>query len=55
MYGPLGHIDFYPNDGLHQPGCDDLLGLESGISDLIRGGCSHREVNEVFFCTVWYI
>ncbi|KAI8509946.1 hypothetical protein Bbelb_123740 [Branchiostoma belcheri] len=40
MYGkrkPLGHVDFYPNEGWNQPGC--------GYSLL---GCSHRRAYELY-------
>jgi len=48
---PLGHVDFYPEGGDHQPGCDDLCFIncaEIPIIDLIRGGCSHERANSYF-------
>merc|ERR1711953_595597 len=48
----LGHIDFYPAGGSHQPGCTEAcLGqacVDFPIEDLIKGGCSHERANQYF-------
>lgn len=47
----MGHVDYYVNDGAHQPGCNDDSPNFSGIAQLPRGGispdviypgCSHK-------------
>eukprot|EP00088_Acartia_fossae_P063703 TRINITY_DN7785_c0_g1_i5.p1 TRINITY_DN7785_c0_g1~~TRINITY_DN7785_c0_g1_i5.p1 ORF type:complete len:358 (-),score=46.80 TRINITY_DN7785_c0_g1_i5:28-1080(-) len=48
----IGHYDFFPAGGSHQPGCTDLCVVtacnENDINDLIKGGCSHSRAVEYF-------
>jgi len=48
----IGHMDFYPFGGKHQPGCQDVcLGQDCShniLYDLMRGGCSHGRATEYF-------
>nr|KAI8754250.1 pancreatic triacylglycerol lipase-like isoform X1 [Biomphalaria glabrata] len=50
--GSIGHVDFYPNGGVHQPGCPaETFGLLSMInfsSQKDGGACSHGRVLDLF-------
>ena len=48
MYGPLGNVDFYPNGGLHQPGCTDNLPLLQPIQWAVIPSCSHQKGLDYF-------
>jgi len=52
---PIGHVDFYPNGGDHQPGCTDACFIDCynmTIIDLLKGGCSHARSLQYFTETI---
>merc|ERR1712168_1615587 len=56
IFKPIGHYDFFPAGGSHQPGCTDVCVLgsctENDINDLILGGCSHSRAVTYFIESV---
>ncbi|XP_022092224.1 pancreatic triacylglycerol lipase-like [Acanthaster planci] len=53
MIAPVGHMDFYPNSGSSQPGCDQSLFEDFFDEGLIGGGvkfvaCNHMRAHEFF-------
>ncbi|XP_013397778.1 pancreatic triacylglycerol lipase [Lingula anatina] len=52
---PVGHLDFYPNGGSQQPGCEHTLSMMSEVftAGLYNGGkkffvCDHTRAHELF-------
>ena len=53
MEEPLGDIDFYPNGGHHQPGCNKLCPippfcLNFDLWDLFNESCSHSRAIQYY-------
>jgi len=46
-YGPHGHLDFYPDGGDLQKGCNP-----SGVHSLLRIGCSHERSYQYFIDSI---
>ncbi|XP_078686854.1 pancreatic triacylglycerol lipase-like isoform X2 [Branchiostoma floridae x Branchiostoma belcheri] len=57
MSQPVGHLDFYPNGGTEQPGCEESI-LDFIISEgLIDGGkyfvtCNHKRAHKLFLDSI---
>jgi len=57
MSDPVGHFDFYPNNGQQQPGCSKTLvekiingGIVTGMEDFVA--CSHMRVTKLYTETI---
>ena len=54
MIQPVGHLDFYPNGGRDQPGCNPVdIPLDMITEDMVTGGrelvaCNHLRCIEFF-------
>ena len=52
LFEQLGDLDFYPNGGEHQPGCDEIcvgiLCSQFGLWEIFTGGCSHSRAVSYF-------
>ena len=56
LWEQLGDLDFYPNGGEHQPGCDEvcvgILCSQFGLWEIFTGGCSHSRAVSYFIGNV---
>ncbi|XP_060072744.1 pancreatic lipase-related protein 2-like [Ylistrum balloti] len=60
LLSPIGHMDFYPNRGQHQPGCDEKP-IISAINSILHGSvggatnsvtCSHHRAVDLYIESV---
>lgn len=45
LFEPVGHVDFYPNGGMHQPGC---FATHDSDWSILFGECSHARATELW-------
>ncbi|GFR69891.1 pancreatic triacylglycerol lipase [Elysia marginata] len=52
----IGHVDFWPNGGQHQPGCPEetwgILVMLNFEADFTRGACSHSRAVSLFIDSI---